>query len=298
MLLLGASAVVGVLAAACSSVAPRATPVPGTQATPVLQVVATIGILADLAGNVGGDAVRVRALVPPGADLHAFRLTPDDSIAISKAKLIISNGGGLDDWLGSSLGASVAGDTVHVVTSEGLGLDVLSAEAEGDPHFWQNPLFAVRYVERIRDGMVLADPDRAALYRQNADAYILELRGLDAEIAERLAEVPRERRRLITFHGAFGHFGDRYGWSLTSLVPQGAGEVTPKALVKVLEAIRDRGVPAVFAEPQFSEDVLRQAAGDAGVSVGTIYSDALSEDVSTYMEMMRFNAGSLVEGLR
>jgi zinc/manganese transport system substrate-binding protein/manganese/iron transport system substrate-binding protein len=177
-------------------------------------------------------------------------------------------------------------------------MGVLSAEAEGDPHFWQNPLFAIRYVERIRDGMVEADPGRATLYRQNAETYILELRRLDAEIAERLAEVPRERRRLVTFHDAFGHFGERYGWRLTSLVSQGAGDVTPRALVNLLEILRDEGVPAVFAEPQFSEGVLRQAAGDAGVSVETIYSDALSEDVSTYIEMMRFNANSLVEGLR
>jgi ABC-type Zn uptake system ZnuABC Zn-binding protein ZnuA len=65
-----------------------------------------------------------------------------------------------------------------------------------------------------------------------------------------------------------------------------------------MERIRDQGIPAVFAEPQFGAGVLEQAARDTGVRVGLIYSDTLSEDRPTYIDMMRANAHSLVENLR
>jgi ABC-type Zn uptake system ZnuABC Zn-binding protein ZnuA len=62
--------------------------------------------------------------------------------------------------------------------------------------------------------------------------------------------------------------------------------------------VADGGLPAVFVEPQFRSEVIERAAQDAGVAVGTIYSDVLDEDVSTYIEMMRANARTLAEYLK
>ena len=286
-LIAGGAAVTALLVVGCSGASSTRTP------ELKLSVVTTTTILADLARHVGGEAVEVRALAPPGADLHTFRLTPGDSVAISRARVIVSNGAGLDAWLEPALGASGGGNAAHVAASEGLE----GQKMDADPHFWQNPLHAIHYVERIRDVLAQADPSRAAYYQENAAAYVRELRKLDTTIAETLEAVPSERRRLITSHDAFGYFGERYGWELTALVPHAAGDVTPRALAAVMERIENEGIPAVFAEPQFGEDVLRQAARDAGVSVGTIYSDALDASVPSYVEMMRFNARSLVEHL-
>ena len=63
---------------------------------PLLEVVATTTVLADLAANVGGDLVAVSTLVPAGADVHTFQSTPADSLRISNAGVIVSNGAGLD----------------------------------------------------------------------------------------------------------------------------------------------------------------------------------------------------------
>ena len=172
------------------------------------------------------------------------------------------------------------------------------AHLEGDPHFWQNPQYAIHYVERIRDGLVLADPENAQTYRESAAGYIRQLEDLDEEISRTLAQVPQERRRLVTFHDAFGYFAGRYGWRVSAFVSDDASDVTPGDIVTVMEQVREEGIPAVFAEPQFSPDVMEQAARDAGVSVGTIYSDTLGDDVASYIDMMRFNAGSLVDNLR
>ena len=281
-----------------------------------LQVVTTTAILADFVRNVGGERVGVRSIVPPGADVHTFQSTPGDSVSTSRAKLIVSNGFGLDDSLNTLLKGAMKSSAVHVVAAQGLQSVPLKVVAlpsrssgqqnvvghkeqrRSDPHFWQNPLFAIHYVERIRDGLIEADPAGAETYRVNAATYIEELRMMDLEIEGTLSAVPPQRRYLVTFHDAFGYFAERYGWEVLAFVPDDAGDVTPASVVEVMELIKEQDIPAVFAEPQFGGDVLKQAAGDAGVEVGVIYSDAVDSTVSTYLEMMRFNTKTLLRHLR
>jgi ABC-type Zn uptake system ZnuABC Zn-binding protein ZnuA len=305
-----------------------------------VQVATTIAILADIIRNVGGDLVEVRSIIPPGTDVHSFQPSPSDSITISGARLIVSNGSGLDDALDPIFESARDSGAVFIEASEGL--ETMPVEAmeleedhegeeeegeedheededdhgdeeghedeeddhheddhhlEGDPHFWQDPLKVVHYVERIRDGLAQVDPANAQVYQANADAYIQKLRELDREIEQTLSRVPSERRHLVTFHDAFGYFAQRYGWKVSAFVAHDAGDVTPGAVARVLESIKTEGIPAVFAEPQFNEDVMNEAAQDAGVVVAPIYSDALSDEVPTYIEMMRFNAKSLAEHL-
>lgn len=263
-----------------------------------LEVVTTIELLADLARNVGGGRVNVRSLVPPGVDVESFQTTPEDSIAVSRAGVIVVNGFGLDAFLESVVEGAQRTGAVLVVAAEGLDIETGGVANAGDPHFWQDPLFAIHYVERIRDGLVSADPGNARVYQANADAYMAELRQLDLEIAQTLAEVPPQHRRLVTSHDAFGHFAARYRWESSALAPSDASQVTPATVAAVIERVRRDGIPAVFVEPQLGRAVMEEVAREAGVRVGTLYSDALDDKVTTYVEMMRFNAKSLAEHLR
>lgn len=283
-----------------------------------LAVVTTTGILADFVRNVGGDRVQVRPIVPPGADIHTFQATPSDSIAISEASIIVSNGSGLDDFLEPVLNSAKSSDALHLVASKSLKIqplkvlafpgsveehrDELQDEGEnvrhGDPHFWQNPLHAVQYVERIRDGLIEVDPTGVQRYRENAFAYIEQLNALDREITDTLNVISASRRHLVTFHDSFGYFAARYGLGVSAFVPDDASDVTPGRVIDVMKRIKQQGIPAVFAEPQFSPDVMERAAKDANVLLGPIYSDALDANAPTYIEMMRFNANSLVKYLR
>ena len=168
---------------------------------------------------------------------------------------------------------------------------------EGDPHFWQNPRLVVHYVNQIANGLVAADPDNAATYLDNAAAYIAELEDLDTYIADTLADIPHERRVIVTFHDAFGYFGSRYDFEVMAFVGGHAGEVSPDDIARVLDLVEDRGLSAVFAEPQFSADALAQVARDAGVQVGIMRS--MPDDAQAgYIDMMRANADALAEALR
>jgi len=278
-----------------------------------LQVVTTTPLLADLVRNVAGAEVEVHSVVPPGADVHSFQTTPQESIRISQAVAIFSNGFGLDDFLMPVIDSAAKAGAVQVVVSDGLQTSVIKSAKLGqrssgklakplnggpDPHFWQNPIYTVHYVQRIRDGLVKADGANAETYRSNAEKYIQELRELDQEISRILGEVPPHRRHLVTFHDAFGHFASRYGWQASGLLPNDAGGVTPGTIIAMMEQLREEDIGAVFAEPQFRSQVINRAGRDAGVRIGRIYSDVLDDNVSTYTEMMRFNARSLAEHLR
>ncbi|MEO2142437.1 MAG: metal ABC transporter substrate-binding protein [bacterium] len=258
-----------------------------------MSVVTTTALLADLVKNVGGDLVSVTALVPPGADVHSFQSTPADNVAISRAAMVVSNGGGLDQFLDQVIQRSTSDGTVHILAAKAL----LELDDE-DPHFWQNPVFAVRYVESIRDGLIAADPTNADDYQVNFTEYKDRLTKLDFDIASTLNTVDPTRRHLITFHDAFGHLAKRYGWQVTSLVGSDASQVSPGPVVEILEKVREQGLTAVFAEPQFNSDLLEKAAEEAEVEIGPIYSDVQDGEVANYIDMMLFNAKSLARLLR
>jgi ABC-type Zn uptake system ZnuABC Zn-binding protein ZnuA len=262
----------------------------------MVKAVVTTGVLGDLVRNVGGEGVQVSVLVPPGTDLHSFQSSPKDSATIREARLIVLNGAGLDHFLEGIIDGAKRRDAVVIEASEGLAPRPLPGgeeHEEGDPHFWQNPLHAIAYVENIRDGLAQTDPARAEQYRRNAEAYIARLRDLDREIEATLKSVPPERRHLVTFHDAFGYFGERYGFKVSAFLPTSGGDFSPARVAEIVSLIRQERIPAIFAEPQFAQDALRQIARDTGVAVGAIISDALTDQTPTYIEMMRANAGSL-----
>lgn len=257
-----------------------------------LLVVTTTALLADLVENVGREWVEARSLVPPGADVHSFQTTPEDSIAINRAQVIVTNGFGLDAFLEPVLESARGKNSVRVVAAEGL------MPGEDDPHLWQNPEFAIRYVERIRDGLVAADPEHETQFGVNAQTYINQLRELDLELAQILGQVKPELRHLITYHDAFGHLAERYGWQASAFVASDADEVSPAAVVEILDRLNQQGIPVIFVGPQFSSDVIHRAAEDSGIAIETLYSGISENGATSYIEMMRLNARALAENLR
>ena len=60
----------------------------------------------------------------------------------------------------------------------------------------------------------------------------------------------------------------------------------------MLDLVNDEGLPAVFAESQFSDDALQQVARDADIEVGIIRS-LPDDEYPDYLSMMRANADAL-----
>lgn len=264
-----------------------------------LKVVTSLGVFADFVREVGGERVEVRSLLPPGADPHTFEPAPSDVRKVTEADIVFVNGLGLEGAVTKVIDSNLPPDAPLVALAE----EVLAAGFEplqGDPHLWLDATLAIRYVDVIADELSVVEPAKAAAYEQRAADFQGELRRLDASVTKKIDAIPRERRKLVTTHDAFGYFARYLGLERVAFVALSPGqEPSPADVADLGRAIRDVGVPAVFVEPQVGSEgrVLEQVAADSGVQVCTLYSDALGDEVRSYVEMMRFNADELVRCL-
>ena len=80
-----------------------------------------------------------------------------------------------------------------------------SGENEGqtDPHAWLSVVNGIQYVENAKNALIKIDPDHQAEYEENAARYIKELKALHEEIKEKYAQIPKEKRILVSSEGAF-----------------------------------------------------------------------------------------------
>jgi len=257
-----------------------------------VKVTATLGLFRDLVQQVGGDRVTVSTLVPNSADPHTYEPPPIQIAKLSEAKLVVMNGLNLEAGLEKIIRENASSSATVLQLAAGL------PTLQDNPHLWLDVQNGMTYVERIRDSLASVDPAGADVYRANADAYLAELRTVDAEVAAAVDSIPPERRKLVTFHDAYPYLAHRYGLQIVGFVVESPGkEPSAQQVSDLANAIRDQKVPAVFKEPQFSARVLDLAASDAGVQVCVLYSDALDNNVKTYVDLMRFNANELTRCL-
>lgn len=257
-----------------------------------VKVTATLGLFRDLVQQVGGGRVTVSTLVPNSADPHTYEPPPIQIAKLSEAKLVVMNGLNLEAGLEKIIQENASSSATVLQLAAGL------PTLQDNPHLWLDVQNGMTYVERIRDSLASVDPAGADVYRANADAYLAELRTVDAEVAAAVDSIPPERRKLVTFHDAYPYLAHRYGLQIVGFVVESPGkEPSAQQVSDLANAIRDQKVPAVFKEPQFSARVLDLAASDAGVQVCVLYSDALDNNVKTYVDLMRFNANELTRCL-
>ena len=263
-----------------------------------LPVVTSTTVFVDVIQQVGGDRVEAFSIVPVGSDPHTFQPTPRDVQRASRTRIAVWNGLGLDKAAEEAVAELGVPDLVTVTLSAGIE-PIADDEHEGNPHLWLDPTLARRYVEQIRDALIEADPANAATYTANADRYLGELAVLDAFAFEQLATIPPERRKLVTFHDAFPYLARHYGLEVVAVVLKSPGrEPSAGEVAELVTQITEQQIPTVYKEPQLNALILERAARDAGVQVRTLYSDALDDQVRSYLDLMRHNVTSLVEGLR
>jgi ABC-type Zn uptake system ZnuABC Zn-binding protein ZnuA len=285
------------LLAACESRAPL-TPPAGPQK---LIVVTTLTVLADLIEQVGGDKVRVKALVPPGGEVHTYQPTPDDIKSVAQAKIVFYNGAHLEDWINETIRSAGKLNLPIVVLSEGLPLIKESGD-EPNPHLWLDVRNTKAYVEKIRDALSKVDSTHASDYADRAKSYIVQLEELDKWIQAEVNTIPKVRRKLVTFHDAFPYFAKRYGFSLHGVLVASPGkEPSARDLTALARRIKREQVPAVFAEAQFNPKAMEVLASDTGVRVITnLYNDSLSTgpEANSYIALMKHNVTQIVNALK
>lgn len=281
---------------------------PGTAERPL--VVATVGMLADMAREVGGDAVEVAALMGPGVDPHLYKVTEGDVALLARADVILYVGHNLEGKMGQVLGR-MAKRRRTVAVAETLDPALLrSAEGHAgtyDPHVWFDVALWRRIVPTVREALAEAAPAAAAAIAERAAAYGARLDELDGWVRARMGTIPAGRRLLVTSHDAFGYFGRAYGVEVRGL--QGLSTVTRAGLHDIQDLVGTlvrRDVGAVFVETSVNDKGLRavvegaRARGHAVQVGGTLFSDSMGAagtPEGTYIGMVRHNVETIVSAL-
>ena len=264
-----------------------------------LNVVASFSILGDFVRNVGGDRVSVTTLVGPDSDAHVYSPTPADAKRIADAKLVFVNGLGFEGWLPRLVKSAGGKATIVTATS---GITPLKSGSAADPHAWQSVANAKAYVANIRDALAAADPANAEAFKANANRYLTDLDALDREVRAAVAQIPEDRRKVISTHGAFGYFAAAYG--VAFIAPVGVStesEASARDVARIITQIRTSKIPAVFLENISDPRLIRRISAETGARVGgTLYSDSLTGekgDSPTYIAMVRHNIKALTSAL-
>jgi ABC-type Zn uptake system ZnuABC Zn-binding protein ZnuA len=296
-------AILGVALIACQSTTNSQAPASGapSPAANALKVVTTTTVFADIVQSVGGPRVAATSIIPPGVGPEDYEPKPDDARKLTDAKLIVSNGVGLDDFLQKLLTSGTGGQTPQVVLGEGI--PVLTVDGEKNPHFWLDPTLVKQYyVPKIAAKLAEIDPAGKATYDANAAAYAAQLDALDADLNATVETIPQANRKLVTFHDAFPYFARHYGFELVGVILENVGqEPTAAELAALVDEVKAAHVKAVFSEAQFSPKLAQTLAQEAGITqvVTTLYNDALGPaPADTYLGMMRWNMDEIVKALQ
>lgn len=268
----------------------------GTTDSPVL---ASTTLLADVAQNVAGERFRVLSLLPIGADPHSYQPAPQDVTKIAASRLLIVNGAGYERFLDALL-ESAGGKREIVVASSGLSSGL---EAD-DPHFWLAPNNVIVYVENIREALTHLDPDGAAEFKSNADAYVAKLKALDAWIVEQVQQIPPEKRLLVTNHESLGYFAERYGFTVVgSVLESFSADASPSArqMAALIDEIKAANAPAIFLDAGDNPALAQQIANETDVRVvADLHLESLTggAPAATYIDMMKYNVTQIVDALK
>lgn len=268
-----------------------------------LKVATSFTILADMARNVAGDLAEVNSITPPGAEIHGYEPTPRDVIAISDSDLIIVNGMNLDDWTQQFL--SRAGDVPVAVLSDGVQpISITGGDYDGrpNPHAWMALDSALIYVDNIATALSEVDPDNAATYAANAEAYKTRIAEVIGPLRDAARALPEDRRWLVSSEGAFSYLARDFGLSELYLWPINSdGQGTPQQVRALIDSMRENGAPVIFSESTVSDRPAKRIARETGAAYGgVLYVDSLSDasgPVPTYLDLLRVTSETIIEGI-
>jgi len=267
-------------------------------------------LLTEMVSRLAGDHVRVEELMGPGGNPHTFDPSPRDLARIQDAVMVVAMGKNLETYLDRLEAALPEGvvfyEAGRLVPS--LRIDVedevfmcCPTHSHGaiDPHWWHSPAAmrtAVRHLGRALERLL---PDHRSEIREFARDLMGELEDLHRWVEDQVSVIPRNQRKLVTAHAAFGYFCDAFGFQ--TIPVQGLtteDDPTPAYLAETIRIIRREKIHAVFPEKNASERILEMIVKETGVELAEpLLADNTGSGDRTYADMIRHNVKSIVAAL-
>ena len=264
-----------------------------------IRVVTSFSILEDLVKELGGQYVSVVNLVGRNSDAHMYQPKPSDAVAIAKADLVVFNGLGFEGWIPRLIKNS-GYKNQQIIASRGV--DAIKNGKEIDPHAWQSFHNIRLYIQNISQMLIQLRPQHVEALTKRQQKYLDSVSNLEQRLKKQFANIPPNKRIVVTSHDAFGYLGREF--KIQFLAPLGLSlevEASAEDVAAIIDQIREQSVKALFVENINNPRLLELISAETNVTIGgRLYSDALSEvegPASTYLKMMRYNIESLINRL-
>jgi zinc/manganese transport system substrate-binding protein len=280
-----------------------AAPMLAAQAADKIKVASFSTIDTEIVQQVGDDHVEVAALVKPGVDPHEYEPTPADLRKVNDAQLILTSGKHMENYL-NKLQEATGGKADMLKVGDHFASLKIKGEKGGtieDPHWWHSLANVKQATKIIRDELIKLDPADKTDFEKNANAYLAKLDALDDWVKRKVAELPRDKRKLVTSHDAFQYFARDYGFKIEAI--EGVNtetEASNRHVSELIDDIKKQGVKSIFLESTLNPKVTTQITRETGVKIGgTLYADGLGPgEASTYEGMMKHNVSTIVDSLK
>jgi zinc/manganese transport system substrate-binding protein len=278
--------------------------------TGTVEVAASTDVYGDIVHAIGGDRVHVTPIIHSASqDPHSYQATTQDKLTVSKARILIENGGGYDDFFSSLAADSTAGDqqVINVTKLSGLAPEAGTAtpgapETEFNEHLWYNFDTMTAFADALSGELARIDPAGAATFTANADGFKAELGKLKDRTAalkarrggEAVAITEPVPLYLLEAAGLVNKTPDEYSHAIE------AGQDVPvPVLQETLDLISGKAVKMLAYNdqtegPQTKE--LKYAATSAGVPV-VDFTETLPEG-QNYLQWMSANVDHIEKALQ
>jgi zinc/manganese transport system substrate-binding protein len=146
-------------------------------------VAASTDVYGDIVRSIGADKVDVTSVISdPDQDPHSYEADTQNQLALSKAKIVVENGGGYDDFVDRMV-KSGHNDSAQVINAVKVSGKTAPEGGELNEHVWYDFPTVARVADRISAALATADPADAAAFRKNATAFKAKLAPLEAKEA-------------------------------------------------------------------------------------------------------------------
>jgi zinc transport system substrate-binding protein len=303
------------------SVLSACAPKEAAEAKDGVSIVSTVFPSYDFARQItAGTNANVSLLLQPGEEVHSFDPTSQDIIRIQSADLFLYVGGENDTWVESVLGGlDKSVNTFRMMDYvtlydeelvEGMQpeAETPAADAPGkthawDEHVWTAPVNAIAIVRAMTAELIAIDPNNAAVYQANSDAYVRQLEALDQSFWD---VVNTASRKTVIFADRFPvrYFVEEFGLSYYAAFPGCSAETEPSAatVASLIDHVKAEKVPVVFyieLSNQQMANTVAEATGAKPMLFHTCHNVTRAEFESgaTYLSLMQNNVLALQAAL-
>jgi len=253
--------------------------------------------LFEIASKLIGQKVQVHKLIPFGVEAHTYTPSVKTMAIISKSKLFIYNGLGMEPWIKKPYANQInMSEFIQLNRINEVHDDGHHHENEGvDPHYWLDIDNMIRMTVLMSEKLILNFPEHKDLIDKNAKSYINELKALQEEYKEGLSMC--KRHEIVVNHNAFGYLAQRYNFAVHSVTGLSADEqASAKKMKEITDLVRDEGIKTVFFERFISPKIAQTISKETGVEIQSLQplANVTKDEASKgYIILMRENLRKL-----